>query len=50
MTPNCTRLWLVKLGSSPEGKKLMDVGITHNQKQGMKLELVSCRRERGRLT
>jgi hypothetical protein len=41
MPPNCTRLWLTRLGSTPEGRELLDAGITNNLKEGMRIDLVS---------
>lgn len=41
MPPNNTRLWLVRLGATPEGQPLLDAGITANLKESVKVELVS---------
>eukprot|EP00798_Chlamydomonas_sp_ICE-L_P018187 gene18187-24626_t len=35
---NCTRAWLMKLGKTQDGKRLLDVGITRNKKRGFEVE------------
>jgi hypothetical protein len=40
MHRNCTRLWLLELAKTAVGQQLLDVGITNNQKNGLKVQLV----------
>lgn len=39
MDTNCTRLWLLDLAKTEEGKRLLDVGITNNLKKGLKTQI-----------
>jgi hypothetical protein len=39
MDKNCTRLWLLELAK--RGESLLDVGITNNLKNGLRVEIVS---------
>ncbi len=40
MSNNCTRMWLMQLAKTPDGQRLLDVGITNNLKKGFELQLV----------
>jgi len=39
MSANCTRVWLLQLAKTPDGQRLLDVGLTNNLKTGFKAEL-----------
>eukprot|EP00798_Chlamydomonas_sp_ICE-L_P015949 gene15948-22083_t len=41
MPKNCTREWLLELGQTPDGKRLLDVGITNNLKKGFKADIAN---------